>query len=197
MGCAGAVRGERESRAQAASARRIGRARVIGPPWLGFAIREDPDPLTIRIKGQVVFECFSKRAWNRTRATRRRRRRRTPRPVRASTPITRGSGHGWTGGRGRATTTALLPLPATPDALVTGLAFLLLARLVLERSAQAGGLSLLLRHGGRLRCARFPAGWDSSPRAAWFSGPRCADRHGPPCGRVSDPGRACRLPILR
>src|SRR5438445_7951916 len=44
----------------------------------------------------------------------------------------------------------LLPLPAAPDALVTGLAFLLLARLVLERSAQAGSLSLLLRHRCRL-----------------------------------------------
>src|SRR2546426_1969076 len=44
----------------------------------------------------------------------------------------------------------LLPLPAAPDALLTGLAFLLLARLVLERSAQAGGLSLLLRHSCRL-----------------------------------------------
>src|SRR5437660_2100057 len=45
---------------------------------------------------------------------------------------------------------ALLPLPAPLDALVTGLAFLLLARLVLERSAQAGGLPLLLLgHGDR------------------------------------------------
>src|SRR5205823_14366903 len=49
---------------------------------------------------------------------------------------------------------ALLPLPAAPDPLVTGLAFLLLARLVLERSAQAGGLSLLLRHG----CHHGPLG---------------------------------------
>src|SRR5207247_1963557 len=38
-------------------------------------------------------------------------------------------------------------LPATPDPLVTGLAFLLLARLVLQGSAQEGGLSLLPRHG--------------------------------------------------
>src|SRR5262249_54320911 len=41
---------------------------------------------------------------------------------------------------------ALLPLPAALDALVTGFAFLLLARLTLERSAQAGGLPLLLGH---------------------------------------------------
>src|SRR5881398_975629 len=77
---------------------------------------------------------------------------------------------------------ALLPLPAAPDPLVTGLAFLLLARLVLERSAQAGGLSLFLRHGCRLRVAP-----GSSPRAAWFSGLRCADRHGQPCVRAPSP----------
>src|SRR5438128_9095943 len=122
MGCAGAVRGERESKAQATIASRIGRARVIGPPWLGFAVREDPDPLTIRIKGQVVFECFSKGAWNHP-----------PAPTKAYAeacarvdPDHRGSGRGGTW-RGRATTTALLPLPAAPDAFMTGLAFLLLA----------------------------------------------------------------------
>ena len=51
---------------------------------------------------------------------------------------------------------ALLPLPAALDALVTGLAFLLLARLVLEPGAQAGGRLLPLGHGGRLLLA--PAG---------------------------------------
>src|SRR5438093_4459160 len=89
---------------------------------------------------------------------------------------------------------ALLPLPAAPDPLVTGLAFLLLARLVLERSAQAGGLSLFLRHGCRLLVAPT-AVVHGSPRAAWLSGPRCADRHGPPCGPAPGLGRACHLPL--
>src|SRR5207244_8389869 len=48
---------------------------------------------------------------------------------------------------------ALFSLPATPDPLVTRLAFLLFARLVLERSAQASGLSLLPRHRGRFLLA--------------------------------------------
>src|SRR5437764_11784882 len=48
---------------------------------------------------------------------------------------------------------ALFPLPVAPDPLLTGLAFLLLARLVLERSAQASRLPLLPRHGGRFLLA--------------------------------------------
>src|SRR2546430_1349978 len=48
---------------------------------------------------------------------------------------------------------ALFSLPATPAPLVTRLAFLLLARVVLERSAQASGLSLLPRHRGRFLLA--------------------------------------------
>src|SRR5207247_5972653 len=48
---------------------------------------------------------------------------------------------------------ALPSLPAALDALVTGLAFLLLARLALERSAEAGGLPRLLGHPARLLLA--------------------------------------------